>query len=397
MAAMAILIIALSFITGCAGENEGQSETEQTVNVQTDAHSEPAVKEKEETQPQKEPEPEEVTMIAVGDNLLHNTVIKAAKTGDGYDFKPMYENVRELIESADIAFVNQEAPLAGNIAEVSGYPNFNSPQEAGRDLVEIGFDVINQANNHSMDKGKKAVMATVDFWKNRDDSVMLGMYGDEDDRSTFRIVEKNGIKIGFLSYTYGTNGIPIPKDTPYLIPLIDKDVIKADIEGIEDKCDALAVSMHWGVEYQLKQNGTQEELAEFLCSLGVDLIIGHHPHVIQPAAWIESENGNRAFCVYSLGNFISSQEKTNTMLGGMMSLTLRKYPDGRIEITDEGVIPLVTHYENGGKNYRVYPLWDYTDDLAKRHRVNAKDKKVTVEYFEKLSEDILGEFWIKAK
>ncbi|MDP4108978.1 MAG: CapA family protein, partial [Bacillota bacterium] len=295
-------------------------------------HTEPIKQEPSATSPDKgtapEAEPEYITLAAVGDNLIHNTIFKSAKTENGYDFTPIYEHVRGLIDACDLRFVNQEAPLATDIYTASGYPNFNTPQEAGRDLVKTGFNVINEANNHAMDKGDKAVLSTVEFWKSQNNVIMTGMYDSEEDRNTPRIFEKNGIRVGIISYTFGTNQIPVPKDEPFLISVIDKDKIRRDIEALDGKCDLIVASMHWGVEYNLSVTDEQRELAGYLAGLGVDLIIGHHPHVVEPAEWVEAENGNRAFCVYSLGNFVSSQQKRVTMLGGMLLVKIEKDPDG---------------------------------------------------------------------
>ena len=333
-----------------------------------------------------------LSLIAVGDNLIHNTVFRAAKTDSGYDFKSMYAPVQSLIQSADIAFVNQEAPLATDIYAASGYPNFNAPQEVGRDLITEGFDIVNQANNHAMDKGYKAVLSTVEFWKSQSGVIMTGMYDSEADRDVPRIIQKNGIKVGILSYTYGTNGIPLPSDKLYLVPLIDKDRMGKDIAALRKKCDIIAVSMHWGVEYNLGVTDEQKDLAMFLTEQGADLIIGHHPHVIEPAEWITAENGNKAFCVYSLGNFISSQQKRVTMLGGMLRVTIKKGADQKISIENPDILPLVTHYEKNGRNYKVYPLYDYNDDLAAIHAVNAFDHPISMNYLKSTAQEVFGSF-----
>lgn len=378
-----ILILALLF-TSCAvpGEDSAQSgappASESGTAQSTGTAAEPLPPEP----------PSAAALVAVGDNLLHNTVITAAKIAAGYDFTPMYAPVRSLIMGADIAFVNQEAPIGGEGFSPSGYPNFNSPGEAGRDLLRTGFNVINQANNHAMDKGQKAVMGTIDFWSGTD-ALMVGMYRDQADREKARVIEKNGIRVGFLSYTYGTNGIPVPSDKPFLIPLIERDKMISELKAMRGQCDVLAVSMHWGNEYTHVPTREQKELAGFLTENGADLIIGHHPHVIQPAEWVEA-GGRKAFCAYSLGNFISAQEKLPTMLGGMLMLEITKTPGGDASIENPRLMPLVTHYENGGTRFAVYPLSDYTPALAAKHRLNALGISVTLDYFKKTSAEIFG-------
>ncbi len=365
-----------------------------------DSETEPVPEKEPETEPEPVQEPEplpdpvDISLIAVGDNLIHNTVFKCAATGDGYDFTPFYEPVKELVQAADIAYVNQEAPLATDIAEPSGYPAFNTPQQAGLDLMATGFNVVNQANNHSMDRGVKGIMSTVNFWKQQQGVMMMGMYDSPEDRQTSHIFEQDGCKIGFLTYTYGTNGIPIPEGKEYILPLIDKEQMHADIERIKPLCDAIVVSMHWGIEYDMEPNSEQKELAQFLADEGVLLIIGMHPHVIQGVEWLEGAQGNKTFCVYSLGNFISAQNKRATMLGGMLTATIHRDPDGSMSVVDPGVIPLVTHYESGGSRFRVYPIWKYTDDLADRHAVN-QNARISVKYFKETAEEIYGEYVVE--
>lgn len=341
--------------------------------------------------PAVETPPAVLTLAAVGDNLLHNTVYQSAQTADGYDFLPLYQYVAPLIAQADIAFVNQEAPMSG--AAPSSYPSFNSPQEAGRDLVALGFDVINLANNHMMDKGGQAVLNTLAYLSTLD-CATIGAYSSSEERQTPVILKRNGITAGFIGYTYGTNGIPLPKSQPDLVSLIDTDRMTQEITALRSQCDFVIVSMHWGNEYQLTPTAEQQQLAQLLADLNVDIIIGTHPHVIQPAQWLEaSDASHQTFVVYSLGNFISSQSRTNTMLGGLFTARLQKTSDGECSVEAVGLLPLVTHFEAGAKNYRVYPLDQYTPELAHKHRLRAKNNDLTVEYFTNLSQEIWGQFW----
>lgn len=340
---------------------------------------------------QETPPPVTITLAAVGDNLLHNTVYHWAQTANGYDFLPLYQPVSPLIEQADIAFVNQEAPASGQ--PPSSYPTFNSPQEALRDLVKLGFDVINLANNHMMDKGGQAVLDTLAFTDTLE-CLTIGAHQSSQARKQPAIIERDGITVGFLSYTYGTNGIPLPKNQPDLISLIDPDTIASEVSALRSQCDFLVVSMHWGNEYQLSATAAQKELAQLLADLHVDIIIGTHPHVIQPAQWLEAaDGGHRTFVIYSLGNFISSQSRTNTMLGGMLTAQLQKTADGVCSIEAVGLLPLVTHFESGMKNYCVYPLSQYPESLAQKHYLRKKNGDLSTDYFLTLSQDIWGEFW----
>lgn len=330
-----------------------------------------------------------VSLIAVGDNMMHNSVIKWAKTADGYDFSPLYRNIVDTVKAADIAFVNQEAPLGGADIAPSGYPLFNSPQEVGLALAEAGFDVVNHANNHGVDKGAEAVIATANFWQGIDGVSCIGISTGEAERESITVIEKEGLKFAFLAYSYGTNGMPV-KD-PYLINLIDRDLIKADVQKAREISDAVIVSMHWGNEYELKPSAEQRGLAQYLADLNVTLVIGHHPHVIQPVEWIYGKDGNKTLVAFSLGNFISSQDKTETMLGGMLTLTFTGNADG-VAISKPAVIPLMTHYDKSYKNYCVYRLNDYPAELESRHFLSGVKKSFSIDYLRRLSQDVLGDF-----
>ena len=334
----------------------------------------------------------QVRLVAVGDNLIHDTIIKAGETDHGYDFRPMYEYIRPLLQGAQIKMINQESPMGGESFGHKGYPNFNTPQQMGKDLLDVGFNVITHANNHAMDCGDKAVQGTVKFWQEEiaagADIVVSGIYDSQEDRDMVRIMEVEGIKFAFVSYTYGTNGIPVK--VPYRVSLIDKELIRADVEKARQQADVVIAVMHWGQEYQIKENAEQDQLAQFLADLQVDLVIGHHPHVIQPVEWLQGESGNQTLITYSLGNFISSQKQKQTMLGAMAEVVFESV-DGEVSIKSANMIPLVTHTSKNLSVSRVYPLAEYTDQLAAQHRVDG----LSVGYFDDLATQVFGEFYNK--
>ncbi|MDR2370179.1 MAG: CapA family protein [Treponema sp.] len=329
--------------------------------------------------------PSYLTLIAAGDNLYHDTMIRPP-AGGVYDFTENYSEIRPFIEKADIAFINQETLLGGTEFGFSGYPRFNSPQELGAAVAGAGFDIINHATNHIMDKGEKAVFATMDYWDAVPGIRYLGIRRSEEAAREPVIVERNGIRIGFLSYTYGTNGLPVPKDKPWLVALINDGNMAEDMDALRPLCDFLIVSMHWGNEYEHEPAAAQKRAARLLAEHGADLILGHHPHVIQPAEYIQGPGG-KTLCFYSLGNFLSGQIKNNTLLGALAYIRIKK-EGGRAFIDQSGVIPVVTHYETGFTNFRVYPLSEYTDDLAKRHQSRRPENEISVSYFTALSEKI---------
>ncbi|MDR2096431.1 MAG: CapA family protein [Treponema sp.] len=349
-------------------------------------------------EPIPEPSPDYLSLIAVGDNLYHDVMVRPGrvKTDEGkealvYDFSANYEPVRALVEKADIAFVNQETVFGAGDSGYSGYPLFNTPPEVGEALIGAGFDVVNHATNHIMDKGEKGLLFTLDFWDARPGMVCLGIHRSREARVGLHIVEKNNIKVGFLAYTYGTNGMPIPKDKPYAVSLINTAVMAEEIAAIRPLCDFLVVSMHWGVEYENEPSREQERIARFLADRQVDLIIGHHPHVLQKLAVLPREDGGSSLCAYSLGNFISAQNSfpARTLLGGMLYLKIKKDKTA-VDTEEFGIVPLVTHYEKNYTVMRVYPLYDYTEELVKNHGIKNKYKDIGLDSFKAQALKALG-------
>ena len=345
-------------------------------------------------QEEQKKEPVDISLVAVGDDLMHLEVINDFKKSDGsYDFTPLYSDIKDEVSSADIAFINQETILGGTKLGLSGYPTFNSPQELGRDLIKVGFNVINHATNHALDKGVKGINNTISFWRSHPEVTMVGIYESQEDRDTIRVVDKKGIKIAFLSYAYGTNGIPIPKGKPYIVNIIDKNLIANDVKRAKELADAVIVSLHWGNEYQEVPSKQQKELASYLADLGVTLIIGHHPHVLEPVEWMKGKDGNNMLVAYSLGNLVSCQNEIPRLVGGMLKLNIEKDVNDRISIKNPEIIPVVTHYERYAKGFRIYKLKDYTDSLAKAHGLNRLGKHVTVQAFKNEASAVLKSWY----
>jgi poly-gamma-glutamate synthesis protein (capsule biosynthesis protein) len=326
------------------------------------------------------PSPSSIELVAVGDNLIHIQIVNSSLVSPSvamggksvYDFSPIYQYIKEDIEKADIAFLNQETLFAGKAFGISGYPQFNAPLELGETIIGLGFDVVNHATNHIMDKGEAAVRATIGYWEERPGIAYLGIHASAEARKVPVIVEKHGIKLGFLSYTYGTNGLPVPRAAPYLVSLIDTDIMAQEIDALRPLCDYLIVSMHWGDEYDHTPTKRQEELAAFLAGHRVDLVLGHHPHVLQEMRQIKRPDGGEMLVYFSLGNFVSAQNRLATLLGGMARIRLVK-EDGKTRWEAASLLPIVTHYERGYTGFRVYRFEDYTDDLAARHGSGVMD------------------------
>ena len=302
-----------------------------------------------------------VRMSVIGDIMCHNSQYNDAYRNGEYDFSYVFEDIKSYIENADIAIGNLETTFAGAERGYSSYPTFNTPENLATDLKELGIDVLATANNHSLDKGYKGIESTINFL----DEVGIahtGTFTSEESQNEILIQEVNGLKIAFLSYTYGTNGIPVPSGKEYSINLIDKDLIKNHLEIARNlNPDVICVNMHWGIEYQNKPNEEQIDLADFLFENGADIILGSHPHVIQrmESKVIQLEDGTEknGFVIYSLGNFVSGQDKANTRNSIILGFDIVKSgKDGKISIENVEYVPIYTYTSPKYKNYKVIDI-----------------------------------------
>ena len=344
----------------------------------------------------------EVTLVMVGDILLHTPVAESGLQEDGsYNFAAIFANVKDEISAADLALVNQEVIIGGKDLGISGYPSFNAPYELGDALVNAGFDVILHATNHTLDQGKKGVKNCLSFWKNNyPETAVLGINeSQEAQNNNIYIYEQEGIRIAILNYTYGTNGIALPSDMPYAVNLLEEEKVAADIVKARAQADFVVVCPHWGTEYQLTPSVEQTQWTEFFAENGVDLVLGTHPHVIEPVEWITNEMGeNETLVYYSLGNFVnwtasSGEGIANRMVGGMAQVTIGKDENGQAFIVEYGVEPLVCHLSEGANGVTVYQLSDYTDELASENEIIKQDSAFSLEYCENLCEEVWGEIW----
>lgn len=327
---------------------------------------------------------EYINILTLGDNLLHMPVVNSGKQSDGtYKFGHLYENIRDYIKKADLAVIGQETPFGGSEFGYSGYPMFNSPSDMGKTLYEEGFNVILHASNHILDKGVKGAENTLDFWKAYPDVTVLGINENKEAKDKVVIREVKGAKLALLNYTYGTNGITLPYGKEYLVNYIDKDKIRSDAAYAEENADFTIAFMHWGTEYLMKPDASQEDLAKKMCEWGIDLVIGAHPHVIEPFEIIESENGNTMPVYYSLGNYVSRQKEAKNLLGALADVTL-KFDGEEVLIEKCSFIPIVTHYNRACNEFLVYPLNEYSNELAAQHGVQQYGEKVSVEKWEKI-------------
>lgn len=331
-----------------------------------------------------------VSIVAVGDNLIHNTCIAAGEKDDGTrDYTSFYEDISKYIKSADIAVINQETILGGDSFEFSGYPEFNTPWEVGEAAIDAGFDIFTCATNHSLDRRSAGIEKEVEFFSKHPEVVHVGTYTSEEDYNKITYYEKNGLTFAILNWTYGTNGIPIPSDKPYVVSMLREDKVRKDITEARKNADVVIALPHWGTENSHSVDEQQRKYVKIFSELGVDIVIGTHPHVLQEVEWVENETtGKKMLVYYSIGNFISHQTNLNQMCGGMAEITVERKA-GEIQITNAKLAPTIDYYRRSGNKYKfsVYRLSDYTDELA----ASQAQDGATVKYFTNLSKKIISE------
>ena len=308
-----------------------------------------------------------IKLLMVGDNLINDKIYNTMKTNDTYDFKPIYTYIKEINKDYDLAYYNQETILGGSSIGVSSYPAFNSPYEVGDATIDAGFNLVSLATNHTLDRGEQAIINSRNYWNSKDNVLAVGSYSSNEEKDKIQILKKNNITYTMLNYTYGTNGIKVPSNKEYLVnvwpctgndPSTDtkyqeyKNTVKEDIEKLRDKVDLLIVAIHWGIEYKYTPNEYQKDMASYLASLGVNIIIGTHPHVVEPITYIDN-----TLVIYSLGNFVSAQdtvEDYNTRVGLLSTITINKDSNNNISLSDlNNELIFTTDSSNG---YKVIPF-----------------------------------------
>lgn len=348
--------------------------------------------------PEQEEELDTVQIVMVGDMLMHEPIIKSGRQEDGtYNYDHLFKNVKEYISEADLAIANQETIMGGSSFGYTGYPSFNTPYALADAEAAAGFDVLLFATNHAMDKGYRAVLNCMDYLdENHPEMVYLGINRSQQDQNeNIYVYEKNGMKIAILNYTYGTNGISLPGSMPYLVNLLKEQKVRSDIQKAEEIADFTIVCPHWGTEYNLGKSRSQEKWAKIFLEEGVDLVIGAHPHVIEPIEWLADENGNEMLVYYSLGNFINGTSSTgrgvtNRMVGGIADVTLARNEAGEVEIIAYDAKEIVCHMGKGTE-YTVYYMEDYTEELASENLILKQDSEFSKARCESVFDQVWGE------
>lgn len=295
-----------------------------------------------------------VSFLAFGDNLIHESLYRYGLEQEG-DFGFLFENFREALSLSDVAIINQETPLVDEPALYSDYPRFGTPVGVGEAIAVAGFHVVTCATNHALDKGKYGINTTKEFFEARD-ILCLGIQSEsEREYQPYEIITKKGIRFALFNYTYGTNGIKIPEETPHMVHLLeDAEKIKKDIERAREEADFVILFVHWGTENSSQIDGEQEKWARVFLDSRVDVVVGTHPHALQPVEVLTAKEGHQMLVYYSLGNYISAQSEHTAIKGGQAWFTVSPTPEG-YKITEYSLTPLSITWHKGGR---------YTTDYA---------------------------------
>ena len=298
------------------------------------------------------------SLCAIGDIMCHNTQYQDAynSDSDSYDFSYVFDDISLYTKTADLCIGNLETTFAGKDRGYSSYPTFNTPDELASNLKKLGLDVLTTANNHCLDKGIDGLNRTIDILNDADIS-HLGTYKSQEERDTVLIKYVKGLKIAFINYTYETNGITVPSDKTYCVNLIDNDLILKDINSAkEQNADIIVACMHWGTEYNTSPSSSQKETADFLFKNGVDIVLGGHPHVLQPmekrTVTLDAGTTKDGFIIYSLGNFMADQNAKNTKDSIILDLTITKHVDGTVTIDKAEYIPIYLYKDSSSKEQK---------------------------------------------
>lgn len=380
---LTLTVCSFIFLTGCGTK---QIESNQQKTGENDFK--PVVLEIE----NKEPKISEVSMLMVGDNLIHTPLYKSGLQSDGtYNFDHLFKHVKEDVENADLAIINQETIFVSDKNSYSSYPMFGTPDAMGHAIKDAGFDIVAHATNHTIDKKLTGIKDTINFWETNypDDITYLGIHDSKDD-SDISYITKNGISFAFVNYTYGLNGLESWRsENEHMIDMLTDNDIEQTLSQAENNADLTIAILHVGTEYVYEPTAyAKEQVAKFIDN-GADIVLCAHPHVIEPYEVLKTEKGNTGLVYYSLGNFISSQDEIPRIVGGMAEIKIQKkeYRNKiEFEIADYTMTPLITHQQSN--NYTTYKLSDYTNDLCRKHILYRTRRSFDCDYLEQFFNDI---------
>ena len=341
--------------------------------------------------------PTSFTVVMVGDVLLHETVSESGEMADGsYNYDHLFANVRDKVASADLAIVNQEVILGGRDLGLRGYPRFNGAFEVGDAEADAGFDVVLHSTNHALDMGKEGILNCLSFWRaNHPEVSVAGIYDTAAESEKICVREVAGVKVAVLNYTYSTNGIDPPADMPWAVAMLDESKVEHDFALAREQADFIIVCPHWGIEYSHDVSNNQRAWAKYFAELGADVIIGTHPHVIEPVEEIEAPDGKTVPVFWSLGNFINATAGTGSgtadrMVGAMAEVTVDL--TGEVpRVSGYRAVPLVTQMVTGRGAITTYFLSDYTEELAAQSEVVGRDPVFSRAWCGELVSEVLGD------
>ena len=379
-----LLTISLAFslilLSGCAANEAPPKpvvlpESTPAATSSTEPQTSPAETESAEIPPEETeeqaPETEEilsVRLVCAGDNLIHSPIYAQAarRAEEGYDFSPVYEDVSEIISSADLAVLNQETIISDDF-EPSTYPCFCTPTEMGEEMAALGFDAVSISNNHLLDKGEKGLLSTLDYWHTNHPEIAL--YGAFAGETQIPTLEVNGITFAFVGFMEHTNGLSLPSGSECSITYLSElDEVERQVRLADELADCVIVSPHYGIEVSGEVTQSQLYMTQLLGDWGADIIIGTQPHTVQPMEYFRTARGTDAFVFYCLGNFVSAMSNPLSMVGMLGEITVNKNAEtGEITLSDAGAIPIITQYGSGFDNIRICQWSSYTRELAAAH------------------------------
>lgn len=373
-----LFIVVLAVAIGFAGF-EGYSYFENNVHRNQPTST---VDESEPT-PSAEPQTTSASLFMVGDALLHKTIEYDAMNADGSFNFTLLDRVGAIAQNYDLRYWNQETILGGDDLGIQGYPTFNGPTAWGEYMTGMGFNLVSTANNHSLDQGTYGITNSLNYWNSKEGVVNAGTYLSQEDYDAIPIHEINGITYAFISYTYGMNGFTNPEDMPYAVACYDgkQEELLNKIQTANTMADVVIVAIHWGDEYQLQPNDFQKSFAQQMADAGADIIIGNHPHCIEPVQWL---NDGNTICFYALGNVCAAQYELSRV-EMMAALTINKTTnaDGTVEISlDDLKTDLMYCYTNGENwnNFDVVPFYQMSDDTyVANHEAVYEEYKAVVQ------------------
>lgn len=339
------------------------------------------------------------TFMGVGDNLLHDVIFHNNDYSmKDIDYNDIYTNMKKYTKE-DINYINYETICAGteNGLTLDGYPSFNGPAEFNDAVAKAGFNWFSLCSNHTYDRGTLGVLTELDYLKKHEPNVTItGAYASKKAAEKPTVINVNGIKVGLASYAYGFESEPSgDPDTKWMVNKISEKKIRSDMKKLNKVSDVQIVSMHWGTEYHTKQNAEQEKYAKLLNELGVEAIIGTHPHVIEPVEWIHGKKKD-TLCYYSLGNLISAQNANENMIGGMASFKCSyNFKTKKARISKAEFIPTITYYDASYNNYALYTIKEWNNTLAQSHEVTVSEgqdlsKKYVQNYVKDVMKNVKG-------